>query len=186
MAAYAERHYGISSYELRDPQVIVEHFTDGETFSSAWNTFASNAVHLGELPGTCSHFIIDKDGTIYQLVPLSVMCRHAVGLNYTAFGIEMVGTSDQEIFDTPAELNAALQLTVWLMDRFHIDVGNVIGHNENRNSPFHMEAYPSWQCQTHLDWNHADMQVFRRTVADLAERSGVRIGSPYEAVPSGC
>ena len=27
MAAYAQRHYGIDSYRLRDPNVIVEHYT---------------------------------------------------------------------------------------------------------------------------------------------------------------
>ena len=35
--------------------------------------------------------MIDRDGTIYQLVPLAIMCRHTVGLNYTAIGIEHVG-----------------------------------------------------------------------------------------------
>ena len=27
------------------------------------------------------HFVIAKNGTIYQLAPLDVMCRHVVGLN---------------------------------------------------------------------------------------------------------
>ena len=50
-------------------------------------------AELHELPGTCAHFIVDKDGTIYQLVALTIMCRHTVGLNWTAFGIEQVGLS---------------------------------------------------------------------------------------------
>ena len=49
---------------------------------------------LHELPGVCSHFVIDRDGTIYRLVPTSIMCRHTVGLNWTAIGIEHVGQSD--------------------------------------------------------------------------------------------
>ena len=63
--------------------MIVEHYTASTTFSSAWNTFARDApdVELHELPGTCAHFVIDRDGTIYQLVPLTTMCRHTVGLN---------------------------------------------------------------------------------------------------------
>src|SRR5690348_12511482 len=83
MAAYAQRHYGIDSYRLRDPHVIVEHYTVTPTFQATWNTFAPDVPdsELHELPGTCSHFVIDKDGTIYQLVPLSIMCRHTVGLN---------------------------------------------------------------------------------------------------------
>jgi N-acetyl-anhydromuramyl-L-alanine amidase AmpD len=71
MAAYAQRHYGISSFKLDDPHVVVEHWTAGSSFSSAYNTFASDTrdVELHELPGVCSHFVIDTDGTIYQLVP---------------------------------------------------------------------------------------------------------------------
>jgi N-acetyl-anhydromuramyl-L-alanine amidase AmpD len=54
-------------WRLRSPHVIVEHYTDGTTFGGAWETFASNGVHLGELPGVCAHFLIDTDGTIYQV-----------------------------------------------------------------------------------------------------------------------
>ena len=66
-----------------------------DTFASAYNTFAPDHAdpELHELPGTCAHFVIDKDGTIYQLVPLTIRCRHTVGLNYTAIGIEHVGRS---------------------------------------------------------------------------------------------
>src|SRR4051812_36355145 len=58
--AYAKRHYGTSTDRLQ-PKVIVEHYTVSSTFSSAWNTFASNApdVELHERPGVCSHFIVD-------------------------------------------------------------------------------------------------------------------------------
>ena len=47
------------------------------TFSAVFNTFAPDKpdVELHELPGLCSHFVIDRDGTIYQLVPLGIMCR---------------------------------------------------------------------------------------------------------------
>src|SRR5213593_1133825 len=56
MAAYSKRHYGKRSYVLDDPKVIVEHYTDGNSFESAWNYFAANVRHLGEMPGVCSHF----------------------------------------------------------------------------------------------------------------------------------
>ena len=41
MAAYAKRHYGVSTWRLTDPKVIVEHYTATDTFSSAYNTFCS-------------------------------------------------------------------------------------------------------------------------------------------------
>ena len=70
MRAYARRHYGIDDFRLR-PRVIVEHFTASNSFASAFNTFASNTpdVELGELPGVCAHYLIDRDGTIARLVP---------------------------------------------------------------------------------------------------------------------
>ena len=76
-----------------EPKVIVEHFTATSTYCSAWNTFAANSpdVEFGERPGVCAHFIVDRDGTIHQLVPLKWMCRHTVGLNHVAIGIEHVG-----------------------------------------------------------------------------------------------
>ena len=96
---------------------------------------------LHELPGTCAHFIIDTDGTIYQLVQLAVMCRHTVGLNWTAVGIEHVGTSDQQILGNGRQMASSLALTSWLMSRYHIMLGDVIGHNESLTSRFRHELY---------------------------------------------
>src|SRR5438132_556567 len=115
MAEYSKRHYGHAVWRLVHPNVVVEHFTGGNSFSSAWNTFAANSPDLGELPGTCAHFIIDRDGTIYQLVRLGTRCRHTVGLNWTAFGIEHVGSSDAEILHDGAQMRSSLRLTLWLM-----------------------------------------------------------------------
>ena len=124
-----------------DPKVIVEHYTASDTFASAYNTFAPDHPdsELHELPGTCAHFVIDKDGTIYQLVPLCIRCRHTVGLNWTAIGIEHVGTSAAEILATSAQIASSLALTRWLMARFRIASKNVIGHAESLSSPYHHE-----------------------------------------------
>ena len=168
MAAYAQRHYGIHSWRLH-PKVIVEHYTGSNSFSAAWNTFAANKPdpELGELPGTCAHFIVDRDGTIYQLVKLNVMCRHTVGLNYTAIGIEHVGLRDSDVLGNPRQLRASLRLTRWLRCRFGIAVKNVIGHNESLTSPYHHELVPALRNQTHGDWVHADMARYRTKLRAL-------------------
>ncbi|MGZ4310367.1 MAG: peptidoglycan recognition protein family protein [Gaiellaceae bacterium] len=178
-AAYARRHYGLATWRLSHPHVIVEHYTASTTFSSAWNTFASDAPdpELHELPGTCAHFVVDTDGTIYQLVPLGIVCRHTVGLNWTAIGIEHVGTSDAEILGDPRQLAASLRLTLWLAARFQIRLANVIGHNESTSSPYHRERYSAWRCQTHGDWRRADMQVYRADLARLAKRYRIDLGA---------
>jgi N-acetylmuramoyl-L-alanine amidase len=167
MAAYAERHYGIDSYRLRHPHVIVEHYTVTSTFSQAFNTFAPDVPdsELHELPGTCAHFVVDRDGTIYQLVKLSIMCRHTVGLNWTAIGIEHVGFSDGQILHDRRQLAASLKLTRWLRCRYGIAVKNVIGHSESLSSPYHRERVARLRGQTHGDWTHADMRVYRRKLA---------------------
>jgi N-acetylmuramoyl-L-alanine amidase len=163
MAAYAKRHYGIHSYRLRQPRVIVEHYTAGTSFSSAYNTFARDTrdVELHELPGVCSHFVIDTDGTIYQLVSTRIMCRHTVGLNYTAIGIEHVGTSDQAVMGNRRVLRSSLALTRWLRCTNGIRVKDVIGHNESLSSPYHKERVKRLRTQTHGDMRQASMKVYR-------------------------
>jgi N-acetylmuramoyl-L-alanine amidase len=186
MAAYSKRHYGKRTYVLHNPHVIIEHYTDGTSFSSAWNTFAANSKHLGEYPGVCAQFIIDTDGTIYQLVHLDIRCRHAIGMNYTAIGIEHVGTSDKMVLNNAAQMRSSLRLTLWLMQRYHINVGNVIGHAETLQSPYHYELYPSWQCLTHADFPHWAMHIYRQRIRKLATKRGIGVGAPPVWVDNGC
>jgi N-acetyl-anhydromuramyl-L-alanine amidase AmpD len=163
MAAYAERHYGLRTYRLIHPHVIVIHFTVTPSFQSTYNTFAPDVPdsELHELPGTCAHFVVDKNGTIHQLVPIGVMCRHTVGLNWTAIGIEHVGFSDSEVLQNRKQMDSSLRLVRWLRCRSQIQIRNVIGHNESLSSPYHREKVPALQHQTHADFNHADMKVYR-------------------------
>ncbi len=171
MAAYARRHYGIDSYRLRDPKVIVEHYTVTSTFQQTFNTFAPDVPdpELHELPGTCAHYVIDRDGTIYQLVRRSIMCRHTVGLNYTAIGIEHVGFSDAEILRNTRQLDASLRLTRWLRCHYGIGPNNVIGHSENRSSPYHRERVARLRNQTHGDWSAANMRTYRARLVRKGE-----------------
>jgi N-acetylmuramoyl-L-alanine amidase len=168
MAAYALRHYSLDTYRLVDPHVIVIHYTETPDFQSTYNTFAPDRPdsEFHELPGTCAHFVVDKAGTIHQLVPLTIMCRHTVGLNWTAIGIEHVGYSDQEVLGDPRQMDASLRLTRWLRCRFGIPVRDVIGHNESLSSPYHHENVPAWRLQTHSDFNRADMQIYRRRLRE--------------------
>jgi hypothetical protein len=167
MAAYSLRHYGEDSYALRNPKVIVEHYTETSTAQEAYNTFAPDVPdsEFHELPNTCAHFLVEPSGRIDQLVPLSLRCRHTVGLNWTAIGIENVGLSDQAILEDHAQISASLRLTRWLRCLYAIPLRDVIGHNESLSSPYHHDRVPAFQHQTHSDWNHADMQRYRALLA---------------------
>jgi beta-N-acetylhexosaminidase len=168
MAAYSARHYGRRTFKLRNPHVIVEHYTANTSLSATINTFASDAPdpELHERPGTCAHFVIDTDGTIYQLVPLRWRCRHTVGLNWTAIGIEHVGTSDAAVMSRPKVLRASLRLTRWLRCMDGIRVRDVIGHSESLSSPYHHERVARLRTQTHGDMTHASMQHYRAKLAE--------------------
>ncbi len=171
MVAYVRRHYGSfmkPTWRLIHPHVIVIHYTDA-SYGSTYNTFANDLPdsELHELPATCAHFVIDTNGTIHQLVSLATMCRHTVGLNWTAIGIEHVGYSDAQVLGDRRQLSASLHLVRWLRCRFHIQIKDVIGHAESLTSPYHHEDVASLRTQTHSDFGHADMQVYRRRVRAL-------------------
>lgn len=169
MANYSERHYGERTWRLTHPHVIVEHVAEAGSAAAVYNTFAPDVPdpELHELPNVCSHFVVSSSGRIYQLVPLSIRCRHTVGLNWTAIGIEHTGFSDADVLDNSRQMRASLQLTQYLRCRFHIRLRNVIGHNESLSSPFHRELVPSLRHQTHSDWQHQSMQIYRRRLRRL-------------------
>ncbi len=170
MAAYAERHYGFDSHELDNPKVIVQHITVTDDFESVYNTFAANTpdVELKELPGVCSHYVVDTDGTIYRLVPESIMCRHTVGLNYTSIGIENVARTDADLLGNRRQLRASRRLTRWLQCRHDIGLDDVIGHNESLSSRYHDENVARLRTQTHGDMTATSMREYESGLRDDA------------------
>ncbi len=101
--------------------MIVLHFTAGPTWQSARSTFASDAPDLGEEPGVCSHYIVDQGGTIHLIVPPRIRCRHAIGLNRVAIGVEMVQeapngshAADLAILHRRPQVRSAMHLVAFL------------------------------------------------------------------------
>jgi hypothetical protein len=149
--------------------VIVEHWAETGSASAVFNTFAPDVPdpELHELPNVCAHFVVSSSGRIFQLVSLRIRCRHTVGLNWTAIGIEHTGFSDAEVLGDRAQMHASLRLTRYLRCRFQIKVRNVIGHAESLSSPYHRERVRSLRTQTHGDWRHRSMQIYRSRLRHL-------------------
>lgn len=167
MAAYSKRHYGEREWRLDGPKVIVLHFTATDSYSSVWSTFESNAANLGEKPGVCSHYVIEQRGTVDELVPPRIRCRHTVGLNHVAIGIEMVQATgrgshwaDQQILSRHRQVGAALRLVRWLQARYGIRTGEVIGHSM-ANDDRYFEDREGW-ANDHTDWLKRDVKEFRK------------------------
>jgi hypothetical protein len=166
MAAYALRHYGVATSRLTHPRLVVLHFTASSSYPGVHAAFANDTPNNGELPGTCAHFVVDKDGTIYQQAPLDLMCRHAIGVNDRSIGIEMVqetgpssSWADQQILARPAQIHSVLALTAWLCSRYGIPVHDVIGHSMVNDSPFFRDN-EGWR-NDHTDWQPPDVARVR-------------------------
>ena len=180
MAAYSKRHYGKRRWQLRNHRVIVLHFTAGSTYRSAWETFATNAPNRGERPGVCSHFVVAKNGRIHRLVRPGIRCRHAIGLNHRAIGVEMVqeaGPSsrwaDRQILHRHRQIRSALRLVGWLKQRFGVRMRDVIGHSMANESRFFKDL-EGWR-NDHTDWLPRDVFEFRHRLAQAAEEERVSL-----------
>lgn len=175
-ADYCLRHYGSHSFRLT-PKVIVLHFTGGSSWLSAWNYFSRDVAdpEFHELPGPVAHFIIAKDGTIYQLIRMSFRGRHAYGLNHVAIGIEFVQEvpsghtahwADLQILKRTAQVAAGLRLVKWLQVKYGVKTTNVIGHAMARSSPYYKDLVRK-NVADHGDWQRADVLVFRARLAAI-------------------
>lgn len=175
MANYSNRHYGKREWRLERPHVIVLHYTATSTYGPVFNTFAANAPSLGERPGVCSQYVIEKDGTIHQLTRLYVRCRHTIGLNHEAIGIEMVQeamsgkhAADRAILDRKKQIRAATRLTAWLKQKYGIGMQDVIGHAMANGSPYFKDL-EGWR-NDHVDWLGADVRRFRKLVTEVIHK----------------
>jgi len=167
MADYSQHHYRQHTYLLTNPKAIVLHHTDGADWQSAWYTFDNNTAYNGEKPGVSAQFIIAKDGTIYQLMPLSYRARHCIGMNWKSFGIEFCQESaghsghwmDQQILNRPRQVGAGLKLVRYLQARFGIKTSDVVGHATANGSRFFMDKTGAKNAAG--DWFSAELSKFR-------------------------
>ena len=166
MAAYARAHYGTWTWRLL-PSAVVLHFTDGDTASGAIDLFRQDIPNMGVLPGVCAHFVVDQDGTVYQLVPTTVMCRHTVGLNDRAIGIEVVQAThghssawaDRQILARTRQARALLLLVAMLQRQYGIGASHIYGHASANSAPeFHDRL--GW-TNDHTDWGPPAVAEFR-------------------------
>jgi len=130
---YCLRHYGRDSAALAAPQIIVIHATEVQTLEASLQAFkadklppARKDLRAGGELNVGVHFVVDRNGDIYSLLPLDLVGRHVIGFNYTAIGIENVGFSGHL---TPAQLDANAALVEDLVQRLP-SLHYLIGHYE--------------------------------------------------------
>jgi N-acetyl-anhydromuramyl-L-alanine amidase AmpD len=74
-----------------------------------------------------AQFLVDRDGSIFRLLPETIMARHVIGLNHCAIGIENVGGTENLPL-TASQLESNIWLVKYLSDKY--DIEYLIGHYE--------------------------------------------------------
>lgn len=144
---YIKEHYGLEAEDIKiTPKIIVIHHTAIDDFKDSFSRFISETlpsdrpdIKNGGAVNVSAHFMVERDGTIHQLMPLDFMARHVIGLNYSSIGIENVGGENSADNLTPEQLKANIELVGYLKEKFP-KIEYVIGHYEYRC----FEGTPLW------------------------------------------
>ena len=132
---YLDERYGIvQDSPTIEPKMIVLHWTVFPTLEEAFEAFKEPTLpdYRPDIEGVSglnvsSQFMVDRDGTIYRLMPETTMARHVIGLNHCAIGIENVGGTDKNPL-TEAQLESNIWLVKYLAEKYEIEY--LIGHYE--------------------------------------------------------
>jgi hypothetical protein len=100
---------------------IVLHCTEG--------SLASALAEFQKTDGrqVSAHYVIDRNGDIYQMVSDSDRSNHCMGANQNSIGIEHVGSETDAL--TAPQSAASAALIRWLIDQYHIPRTNIFGHD---------------------------------------------------------
>lgn len=156
-----------------EPTMIVLHYTAGGSAQATWRYFNDTYLESGRKQlraagavNVSAHFLVDRDGTIYRLVPETWMARHCIGLNHIAIGVENVGDGKKYPL-TRAQVEANAELIRYLVKQHKIT--HLIGHYESRRfekTPLWVERDPAYR-NVKPDPGEAFMRKVRKKVADL-------------------
>lgn len=174
---YLQKRHGIRKNKATIvPGMIVLHFTGSGTFTSNFNYFNKEEIEQARTVNknqstlnVSAHYLVDRDGTVYQLLPDTVFARHIIGLNYMAIGVENVGGPDAPLTEAQVKANAAL---VRYLCKQH-KIAYLIGHSEYtafRNTPLWKETnsnYYTGKADPGTDF----MRKVRALVTDLKLKS---------------
>ncbi|QOP42190.1 glycoside hydrolase family 3 N-terminal domain-containing protein [Sulfurimonas marina] len=145
---YIKQHYNKDVENIKiTPKMIVLHWTAVMGLEDSFKRLYPEElltdrkdIANASLLNVSSHFLVDRNGTIYQLMPDNYMARHVIGLNYTTIGVENVGGEGNKKEDlTPAQLKANIELVRYLRTKYPT-IDYLIGHHEYRE----FEDTPLW------------------------------------------
>jgi N-acetyl-anhydromuramyl-L-alanine amidase AmpD len=172
---YRRQHQGGDPKDVKiDPRVVVLHHTATDSFDPTWKYFDRNRIESERVMvaangalNVSAQFLVDRDGTIYRLMPEDQFARHCIGLNQVAIGVENVGNGSTLPL-TDAQVTANAQLVRYLKQKFP-NIQYLIGHSEYRQmekTTLWNESNPNYRTPK-SDPGADFMRKVRDKVADL-------------------
>jgi beta-N-acetylhexosaminidase len=136
---YIKNHYGLDVKNIKIiPKIVLIHYTAIATYENSLKRFISETlpndrpeIAKASALNVSTHFMVERDGTIHQLMPLDYMARHVIGLNYSSIGIENVGGQGYKDNLTSKQLKANIFLVNYLKKKFPT-IEYIVGHHEYR------------------------------------------------------
>jgi beta-N-acetylhexosaminidase len=171
---YIKTHYALDVKNIDiQPKSIVLHWTSIMNFDLCHERLKAEEIVGGRayiekasLLNVSAHFLVNRDGTIYQLMPENIMARHTIGLNYSAIGIENIGGKDNQEEDlTPEQVEANIKLVRYLKQKYP-DIEYLLGHYEYLK----MQKSPLW-LEKDADYRTAKVDPGVKFMADVREKT---------------
>jgi beta-N-acetylhexosaminidase len=172
---YIKSHYGKDVKDITiKPKSIVLHWTAIMDFDECYNFMKKETLYAtrpdivkASALNVSSHFLVNREGVIYQLMPDNYMARHVIGLNYSAIGIENVGGEGNKKEDlTPKQVEANIKLVRYLKQKYP-EIEYMMGHYEYKK----MQNTPLW---LELDKGYRTFKVDPGEKFMKSVRSGVK------------
>ena len=100
---------------------IVLHCTEGSLASALAEFQRTDSRKVS------AHYVIDRNGDIYQMVKDADCANHCMGANAASIGIEHVGSENDSL--APPQAAASAALIRWLLQEYQIPRTNIFGHD---------------------------------------------------------
>lgn len=147
---YFSEYYRDPTLKL-DPQMIVLHYSGTRNFARLWWTFVNGGMYEGKKGHLSVHYAVDKDGTIYELMPPNHRARGTYGVNHVAISIDIIAKNQQEILNNNRQMKVSFALVKWLMKKFDIPKEKVLAHYEVAKGKDLVPEYTDFHDKTYPD-----------------------------------
>jgi len=183
---FSSSHYG-PTYRQNDGTIthVVIHDAEGTT-SSAINAFEDPNSNVA------SHYIVDSDGTVYQIVHEKDVAFHAGNLwfNQHSIGIEHDGFDATGFqYYNSAEYQGSAKLTAYLLQKYNIplDHNHIVSHGtipapKLANTPNNVDPGPYWLWDYYLKQVRVQSNQLDSPNAALSEKSHILTLHPTTAM----